>query len=111
MAVKMDYWDEAGQLLKTSTYTDIQLVDQKRGKWQAMRLEVSNVQTGHSTKLNSTTLRRTSGLRMSFSLHGTCQKNNSENASQYFMLCKTRLIIGNDLCVAQHTGRSCIDYR
>ncbi len=49
MAVKMDYWDEAGQLLKTSTYTDIQLVDQKRGKWQAMRLEVSNVQTGHST--------------------------------------------------------------
>ena len=49
MAVKMDYWDEAGQLLKTSTYTDIQLVDQKRGKWQAMRLEVSNVQTGHRT--------------------------------------------------------------
>ena len=49
MAVKMDYWDEAGQLLKNSTFTDIQLVDQKRGKWQAMRLETRNVQTGHST--------------------------------------------------------------
>ena len=49
MAVKMDYWDESGQMLKTSTYTDIQLVDQKRGKWQAMRLEANNVQTGHRT--------------------------------------------------------------
>ncbi|MGC2048135.1 MAG: outer membrane lipoprotein-sorting protein, partial [Gallionella sp.] len=49
MVVKMDYWDEAGQTLKTSTYTDIQLVDQKRGKWQAMRLEASNIQTGHRT--------------------------------------------------------------
>lgn len=49
MAVKVDYWDEAGQLLKTSNFTDIQLVDQKRGKWQAMRLETSNVQTGHRT--------------------------------------------------------------
>ena len=49
MAVKMDYWDESGQMLKTSTFTDIQLVDQKRGKWQAMRFEASNVQTGHRT--------------------------------------------------------------
>jgi len=49
MAVRVDYWDEAGQLLKTSTFSDIQLVDQKRGKWQAMRLEASNVQTGHRT--------------------------------------------------------------
>lgn len=49
MAVKMDFWDETGQLLKTSTYTDIQLVDKMRGKWQAMRLEASNVQTGHRT--------------------------------------------------------------
>ncbi|MGO8755098.1 MAG: outer membrane lipoprotein-sorting protein [Gallionellaceae bacterium] len=49
MTVRMEYWDEAGQMLKTSTYTDIQLVDQKRGKWQAMRLEANNVQTGHRT--------------------------------------------------------------
>ena len=49
MTVKMDFWDETGQLLKTSAYTDIQLVDKTRGKWQAMRLEASNVQTGHRT--------------------------------------------------------------
>jgi predicted RND superfamily exporter protein/outer membrane lipoprotein-sorting protein len=49
IAVKMDFWDETGQLLKTSTYTDIQLVDKAHGKWQAMRLEASNVQTGHRT--------------------------------------------------------------
>jgi uncharacterized protein len=49
MAVKTNYWDEAGQMLKTLTFSDIQLVDQKHGKWQAMRLEASNVQTGHRT--------------------------------------------------------------
>jgi len=49
MAVKVDYWDEAGQKLKASAFSDIQLVDRKRGKWQAMRLETSNVQTGHRT--------------------------------------------------------------
>lgn len=49
MAVKMDYWDEAGQILKTSTFSDIQVVDPKYGKWQAMRLETSNAQTGHRT--------------------------------------------------------------
>ncbi|RFC31051.1 MAG: hypothetical protein DID91_2727704501 [Candidatus Nitrotoga sp. MKT] len=49
VAIKMEYWDEAGQLLKISTFTDVQLVDKVRGKWQAMRLEASNVQTGHRT--------------------------------------------------------------
>jgi hypothetical protein len=49
MAVKMDYWDETGLFLKTSTFSDIELVDQKRGKWQAMRLEANNTQTGHRT--------------------------------------------------------------
>ena len=49
MAVRVDFWDESGQTFKTSTYTDIQLVDQKRRKWHAMRLEASNVQTGHRT--------------------------------------------------------------
>lgn len=49
MTTRMEYWDEAGQMLKTSTYADIQLVDQKRGKWQAMRLEANNAQTGHRT--------------------------------------------------------------
>lgn len=49
MTVKAEFWDETGQMLKTSTFNDIQLVDPKRDKWQAMRLEASNVQTGHRT--------------------------------------------------------------
>ncbi len=49
MTVKSEFWDENGQMLKTSTFNDIQLVDKKRGNWQAMRLETSNVQTGHRT--------------------------------------------------------------
>ncbi len=49
MTVKSEFWDESGQMLKVSTFTDIQLVDQKRGKWQAMRLEANNLQTGHRT--------------------------------------------------------------
>jgi hypothetical protein len=46
MAAKADYWDGAGRKLKSSTFSDIQLVDRMQGKWQAMRLEASNVQTG-----------------------------------------------------------------
>jgi predicted RND superfamily exporter protein/outer membrane lipoprotein-sorting protein len=48
-SVQGEYWDESGALLKTAKFTDIQLVDAKRGKWQAMRLEANNVQTGHRT--------------------------------------------------------------
>ncbi len=49
MSVKGEFWDESGQLLKTSTFTDIRQVDPGRDKWQAMRLETDNVQTGHRT--------------------------------------------------------------
>ena len=66
MAVKMEYWDEAGQMLKTSTYTDIQLVDQKRGKWQAMRLEASNVQTGHRTVIKFDNLKANQQVKDEF---------------------------------------------
>lgn len=49
MTIKSDYFDEAGEPLKTLTFSDVQQVDAKRGKWQAMKLEASNVQTGHRT--------------------------------------------------------------
>jgi outer membrane lipoprotein-sorting protein len=49
MSVKAEFWDESGQLLKTSTLTDIRKVDPEHDKWQAMRLEAVNVQTGHRT--------------------------------------------------------------
>lgn len=47
--VKGDFYDEAGEPLKTLTFSDIQQVDSKRGKWQAMKLEANNAQTGHRT--------------------------------------------------------------
>lgn len=49
VTVKSEIWDEAGQPLKTMLFDDIQLVDPQRNKWQPMRLEARNVQTGHRT--------------------------------------------------------------
>ena len=49
MSVKSESFDGAGDMLKTMTFSDVQLVDAKRGKWQAMRLEANNIQTGHRT--------------------------------------------------------------
>lgn len=49
MNARVDFYDEQGEMLKTETFTDIREVDPKRAKWQAMRLEANNVQTGHRT--------------------------------------------------------------
>jgi len=51
MTVRSDYWDEANQPLKTSLFTELELVDPKRNKWQAMKLEARNLQTGHRTEI------------------------------------------------------------
>lgn len=47
--IKAKYWDLAGQPLKTFAASDVKLVDPARGKWQPMRLETTNLQTGHRT--------------------------------------------------------------
>jgi predicted RND superfamily exporter protein/outer membrane lipoprotein-sorting protein len=49
VTIKGEMWDEAGQLIKTSAFKDVQLVDPDKAKWQPMRLETTNVQTGHHT--------------------------------------------------------------
>ena len=49
--LKGEYWDQAGQPLKTITAADLQLVDPTHRKWQPMRLEAVNAQTGHRTIL------------------------------------------------------------
>jgi hypothetical protein len=49
VTVKGEYWDRSSQPLKRTQYTNVQLVDNERGKWQAMRLEAVNLQTGHQT--------------------------------------------------------------
>lgn len=48
-AIKGDMWDESGQPLKTFHLTELQEVDAARHKWQAMRLESKNLQSGHQT--------------------------------------------------------------
>ncbi len=49
VAVKTDLYDESGQLKISGKFADIQLIDKERNKWQAMRLEAENKQTGHKT--------------------------------------------------------------
>jgi len=48
-AIKEEFWDQSGQPLKTFRGSDVRLVDARREKWRAMRLEAANVQTGHRT--------------------------------------------------------------
>jgi uncharacterized protein len=49
LAVKAEFYDPAGKLLKTVDSSDIQQVDAARNKWQAMNVRVKNHQTGHQT--------------------------------------------------------------
>jgi len=49
VTVRTDFWDKSGQPLKRATYSDVQLVDSTRRRWQAMRLTAENLQTGHRT--------------------------------------------------------------
>lgn len=49
VAVKVDFYDPAGALLKTADSADLKQVDAKRKKWQPMLVQVKNHQTGHST--------------------------------------------------------------
>jgi len=49
VTVRAEFWDRAGQPLKRATYADVRQVDPGRSRWQAMRLEAENLQTGHRT--------------------------------------------------------------
>jgi outer membrane lipoprotein-sorting protein len=51
MTVKSELLDPGEQPLKTIVFSDLRLVDAGRGKWQAMQMEASNVQTGHRTTI------------------------------------------------------------
>jgi predicted RND superfamily exporter protein len=48
-AIKIDFYDTAGVLLKTVNNSDLKEVDTKHKKWQAMLVSVKNHQTGGST--------------------------------------------------------------
>jgi uncharacterized protein len=49
MALKVEMLDSGGAPLKTVLSSELKLVDPARGKWQAMKLEAKNSQTGHTT--------------------------------------------------------------
>jgi outer membrane lipoprotein-sorting protein len=66
VTVRSDFWDEGGQMLKTSLFTALELVDAKRGKWQAMRLEANNVQTGHRTEIRFENFKANQQVKNSF---------------------------------------------
>lgn len=66
VAIKGEFWDQAGQPLKSFTAADIQLVDPARGKWQPMRLESANLQTGHRTAIRVENFRANQGVRDDF---------------------------------------------
>ena len=51
VAVKGEYWDLAGALLKEFVGRDVREIDAATHKWQAFLLGMKNVQTGHSTEI------------------------------------------------------------
>lgn len=61
-ALKTDYWDETGQLVKTIHVSDVRLVDVDRAKWQFMQLDAENHQSGHKTVLHFDDYRANHGL-------------------------------------------------
>jgi predicted RND superfamily exporter protein/outer membrane lipoprotein-sorting protein len=66
VAIKGEFWDQAGQLLKSFIAADVQLVDPARGRWQPMRLESANLQTGHRTVIRVENFKANQGVRDDF---------------------------------------------
>lgn len=50
--IKGEMWDEAGQPFKTFHMTEIKQVDPARHKWQAMKMEAHDLETGHRTVIS-----------------------------------------------------------
>ncbi|CAK0768487.1 hypothetical protein CCP4SC76_5060002 [Gammaproteobacteria bacterium] len=51
LALRTDYWDESGALLKTIRSSEVRQIDAAANKWQFMRVEGLNHQTKHHTLL------------------------------------------------------------
>jgi len=49
VAEKSEFYDAQGQLLKTAISAEIRRMDDKKGRWQPMHVEVHQHQTGHTT--------------------------------------------------------------
>lgn len=62
MTLQSEYWDRQGEPIKRAVFSDIRLVDAERQKWQAMKLEATNVQTGHRTTIVFENFRANQGV-------------------------------------------------
>ena len=60
--VKAETWDLADQPFKSMHFSDVRLVDQAHGKWQAMISEATNTQTGHKTILRFSNFKLDPGI-------------------------------------------------
>lgn len=63
---RMEGYDLQGRLLKRLTATDIRLVDPALGRWQPMRLQMNNLQTGHRTILSYEDFKANVGVPQAF---------------------------------------------
>lgn len=66
VAVKGEFWDEAGESFKSIAFDDIQLVDPVHNKWQPMRMEAANQQTGHRTLIIVHNFKTNQGIKDDF---------------------------------------------
>jgi predicted RND superfamily exporter protein/outer membrane lipoprotein-sorting protein len=49
VTMKAHFFDVAGEPVKIATFHDVRLVDPEKKRWQPMRMEAVNLQTGHKT--------------------------------------------------------------
>jgi predicted RND superfamily exporter protein/outer membrane lipoprotein-sorting protein len=63
VALKGEFYDLNGQLLKTAQASQIEEVDAKNGKWQPRRMVMKNVQTGHSTMITIENFKTNVGVK------------------------------------------------
>jgi predicted RND superfamily exporter protein len=66
VTVRTEFWDPAGQPLKLFVASDVRPTDPERAKFQAMRMEMSNLQTGHRSVLAFSTFKVNQGVRDDF---------------------------------------------
>jgi uncharacterized protein len=66
VTIKGEFWDRAGQPLKTFAASEVKLVDPANARWQPMHREMVNLQTGHRTVIRNETFKVNQQLKDEF---------------------------------------------
>jgi outer membrane lipoprotein-sorting protein len=66
VTVQGELWDPSGRPVKTFAASDLKEVDPSHGKWQPMRLEMANTQTGHKTVIRFENFKAGQGIKDEF---------------------------------------------